>query len=286
VSQVKIAIQGVTDMRPEFQQLHFGGRQLEDTLTLQDLGIEREGILHVYLSTDAQLYVYIHQLCQASEDPFLLQVHESYTTEDIKKKIHEMKNIPVDDQTLMYEGEVMKKFQTVCDYQITKDSFIFLKVNEHFQVKVVKLSGDEHILNVSDNMTFHEFVLLVQEATGVHWNFQRLLIDDKILKGSGYTMSDFGIKSQSVITLVETTSFRLWVRSVTIPDITVQVEATNTIEDVKLKIQGVTGIPCDQQRLYTESVGLRAGVEMSQGSEILSYYNIGCDECVCWLVHR
>ena len=121
---IKEKIQKKQDnLLPSHQRLIFGGKQLEDDKTLMDYNIQSEATLHLVVRLKGGQTIYVKTLMG---NVFTFEFDENQTLAEVKKKIEETENIPVNEQRLFFNNKQLADNKTLKDYKIEEEDTIQL----------------------------------------------------------------------------------------------------------------------------------------------------------------
>ena len=211
---------------------------------------------------------------------FSLDVKPSDTVENVKLKIQEVKNIPLEKQeklTILTNELINKKLVPkalyLCDYEKLKLYGIHrgstLKLDLYIVIYVKKLEGEMLKIYVHKNDSIYSLQRLLRQKENILYNQQITLIFSGKILDNHKTLEDYNIKDESTIHLVpiQLKTMVIHVKLLTGETISLEVYKADTIENLHNKIKEKEDIPINKYCV-------KFGEQILEKNFNLEYYNI------------
>ncbi|KAK6254731.1 hypothetical protein SCA6_016036 [Theobroma cacao] len=243
------------------QDLFYAGQLLKDGERLVDHGIMRNSTLHLVLQDfiGVKLFVKI----PSQQRTILVEARANETVQSIKSLIQVTEGIESDRFSLVYEGKLLEEDRTLSYLNVKNESTLHLVFcqKDVLSIYVKALTGEVVKLKVKVTFTVADVKAIVRSmlgaSVGTLFYLGQQLEDSK-------TLACYDIKEESTLEMLHPL-FQIFVRTWSGRTLTLDVQQSATVKDVKDKIFQKLKIPVHLQSI------IFAGKRLEEGRDLASY---------------
>jgi ubiquitin len=227
-----------------YQRLIFAGKHLEDGRTIADYKIQSGCTLHL----DFGMQILVKT---TTGKTITVQVEPSDTIRHIKAKIQ-------DQQNITFDGKQLNSWSKLADYNVKKESTLHLDLCPQggMQVFVKALPSKTIRLKLKPSDTIGDVKAMIQDQ-------QRIFFDGEQLE-DGLTIADYHVQKGSTLHL--DFCMQIFVETFTGQTISLEVEPSDTVQNVKGRIQSQQVLVFDGKMLEDEKT--LADYNIQKGSAV------------------
>lgn len=270
LERIKERVRDREGLHIDIQQLSFEGRVLENQSTLQECGLQHNSVLDLTLEQGRNTQIFISL---PENDTLPLWVNCEHTVAQLKQQIAERKNIPADVQDIFFARVRLEDDRTLQSYVIEENHMLHLHITTPLMLEITVQfrNGKKLQLEEPSNRTVSSLKQVILQKEGVATEHQVLFHKGKELDDHR-KLIDYNIQSgdtldidviEPVADILKSSSktrpsvyeherqkgLLLFVKTLTGKTITLNVAVSDTVGDLKKKINEKEGIPISQQCL-------------------------------------
>ena len=257
IKHIKSKIQEVEGIPARLQRLIHADKDLKDDYTLSDYGVKKKSALYLVVHQQGAMQIFVKTPAGKTT---AMEVKSSNAVESIKSRIGNMEGVPPENLELFFGRKQLEHTRSLSDYLFDMEcAFHMLTFHVCVSLTVKTLAGRKVSLKARASNTVRSIKSKIGDEQGISFDIQTVVSDGEhdLLEGipphqqallfNGNQLEDelslfhYGIPTDSTLELVPVLREGMQLL-VTIPPsgrtVTLEVEATDTVDTLKSKIQG------------------------------------------------
>ncbi|KAA6377707.1 MAG: putative Polyubiquitin [Streblomastix strix] len=196
--KVMLQIQYQIDVPADQQHLIYKGKNLDPDHSFSDYDIEEGATVHLVLQS-RQFQVFVEMPDKILK---IVDAKRSDYIDTVKNNIQLISSVPMEEQSLTFEGEELKDWKILSDYDIEFRSTLKLEINPDykFEIFIQTQIGKIIKLDVKNTNTVGQIKQIIKDKIGISPE-QQILSYAKQKLEDNYSLQSYGIMKESTIHL-------------------------------------------------------------------------------------
>ena len=246
IAKLKSMIKVKRGFSVDEQRIVYNGRNLEDDQTVRDYNIQNKSTLNLVLPV---MKVTIQKETMGRVHILDLEVSPNDSILDVKQKIQDLTGVPFRKQNLFLDGKELQNIFTIANYNIQNKSVIDLVELTITVYFVTPFRSQERMkLELKPIDTIGSVKDKIVAKTRIPLHQQVLKFNDKELRDAD-TLNHYNIGDNFTIFVYATVEIVVIYAGTKVTQ-RLKLFESDTIKDVKVRIQLSKAIRSDMQRLY------------------------------------
>ena len=245
IAKLKSMIKVKRGFSVDEQRIVYNGRNLEDDQTVRDYNIQNKSTLNLVLPV---MKVTIQKETMGRVYILTLEVSPNDSILDVKQKIQDLTGVPFRKQNLFLGGKELQNIFTIAKYNIQNKSVIDLVETITVYFATPFRSQERMKLDLKPIDTIGSVKDKIVAKTRIPLHQQVLKFNNKELRDAD-TLNHYSIGDKFTIFVYVTVEIVVMYTGTKVTQ-RLKLFKSDTIRDVKVKIQLSKDILCDMQHLY------------------------------------
>ncbi|XP_076902505.1 uncharacterized protein LOC143557279 [Bidens hawaiensis] len=230
--------------------LVFNGVALEDSVTLADLNIiDGSTLTRIDMVPQEMMELFVHTFTKKT---ISLIVSPTDTISNVKLWIMYKERVPVDEQVLIFNGMAIGNSETLFDLDIHEKSTLTLVRRSRGLIKIFikTLVGKIVTVKVHLSNTIGDVISKIPGVVGIPHDEQKLSFNESVLANID-TVAECNIMEESTLALVRISTgyMQIFVKTQGGTTLTLYVNPSDTVYNMKSKFEDMEGIPRSDAKL-------------------------------------
>ncbi|KAK2643698.1 hypothetical protein Ddye_018893, partial [Dipteronia dyeriana] len=244
IDNIKRNIRFIGGFQSKNYSLYYAGKLVEDGMTAASLEIQNGATLQMVTDPNDKLSISVETPDGGTVD---VEIRCCHTAVQVKEIVESLTNLSISEQIMTYAGEKLEDCKTLDCYNIKDKSMLELLPPDQIQIFVKTWSGKTITFDVQLTSTIKDIKHKLFDKFRIPFHLHSVVFAGKRLE-ENRVLASYNVQQHSTLhMLLPPDQIQIFVKSWSGKTITLDVQLTSTIKDLKHKLFDKLRIPFQLQ---------------------------------------